>query len=298
MTADTRDTDRVVLRLEGGKAANGLSLADLRAFVGHFIGALRGYDRVRRAEPARRTGHPERRSERVAAFRLVEFKTGSAIATLEPAGREVRDETLFDEEDPALENLSALTDQLLRDEPLDVEVLDALDSARRALGEDGRISVSLPHQAAALTIDADRVERLRRQPSGDTDTVRQVSGRLHLIDLEPGRIGIRTPAGVEWSCRYGEELEETVKKLIDKVVVADGEGRLTSPRRGSMELEALKPALPHEQTPLFSEERVPLDELLKLQNIARPQGLAALGDPEWEDDEESDRFLKFVLGRS
>lgn len=299
MTCDTPDINRVVLRLEGGKAARGLSLADLRAFVGHFIGALRGFDRVRRAEPARRAGHPERRSERVAAFRLVEFHTGSAVATLESAAREEQDEALFDDqEDPALDNLGALLDQLRRDEALDAEVLDALDSARRALGEDGRIGLSLPGQNAAFTIDRERVERLRGRPSGDARTVRQVSGRLHLIDLEPGRIGIRTPSGVEWSCRYGEELEETVKKLIDKVVVADGEGRLTSPQRGSMELEGLKPALPHEQTALFSEERVSLDELLKVQDITRPQGLSALGDPEWEDDDESERFLEFVLGRS
>lgn len=79
-----------MLHLEGAKAARGLSLADLRAFVGHFIGALRGYDRVRRAEPARKAGHPERRSVRVAAFRLVEFRTGSAVATLESAARESR----------------------------------------------------------------------------------------------------------------------------------------------------------------------------------------------------------------
>lgn len=194
------------------------------------IGALRGYDRVRRAEPARKAGHPERRSERVAAFRLVEFTTGSAVATLESAAREEQDEALFDDqEDPAIENLGALADQLARDEALDAEVLDALDSARRALGEDGCIGLSLPGQDSALTIDRERIELLRGQPSDDASTVGQVSGRLHLIDLEPGRIGIRTPTGVEWSCRYGEELEETVKKLIDKVVVADGEGRLTQP---------------------------------------------------------------------
>lgn len=194
------------------------------------IGALRGYDRVRRAEPARKAGHPERRSERVAAFRLVEFTTGSAVATLESAAREEQDEALFDDqEDPAIENLGALADQLARDEALDAEVLDALDSARRALGEDGCIGLSLPGQDSALTIDRERIELLRGQLSDDASTVGQVSGRLHLIDLEPGRIGIRTPTGVEWSCRYGEELEETVKKLIDKVVVADGEGRLTQP---------------------------------------------------------------------
>ena len=49
---------------------------------------------------------------------------------------------------------------------------------------------------------------------------------------------------------------------------------------------------------LFSAEFVEPRELLESQAITGPQGLAALGDVDWEDDEEGDRFLDYVLDRS
>ena len=43
---------------------------------------------------------------------------------------------------------------------------------------------------------------------------------------------------------------------------------------------------------VFTKSPVPIGELMKRQGISGPQGLAAFADPEWELDEESQRFLE------
>jgi len=60
----------------------------------------------------------------------------------------------------------------------------------------------------------------------------------------------------------------------------------------------IHPVAAHEQEALFTELPVPIDELMKRQGIAGPQGLAAFADPEWELDEESERFLEAIFAES
>lgn len=50
-----------------------------------------------------------------------------------------------------------------------------------------------------------------------------------------------------------------------------------------------------EQTMLFTTNAVPTAELEQQQGITRPQGLAALQDPEWVDDEASREYVAMVL---
>lgn len=52
------------------------------------------------------------------------------------------------------------------------------------------------------------------------------------------------------------------------------------------------------QTVLFTGPPVPMDELMKRQGIDGPQGLAAFVDPEWELDEESERFLDVIFAET
>lgn len=54
----------------------------------------------------------------------------------------------------------------------------------------------------------------------------------------------------------------------------------------------------HAPTPLFTGTPVPIDELMKRQGIGGPQGLAAIADPEWELDVESERFLEAIFAES
>ena len=49
---------------------------------------------------------------------------------------------------------------------------------------------------------------------------------------------------------------------------------------------------------MFTKFPVPIHELMKRQDISGPQGLAAFADPEWELDEESQRFLEAIFAES
>ena len=302
MTTVDEQRDAVTLKLTGENAERGLELSDLQQFVRHFVAALRGFDRTRRSQPAIKGGHPARRDEAVTAFRLVGFRTGSAVMALEPAAPAAeKEEALFDgeEDDPAIENVHALTDALAAGESLHADVADFLEQARRTLGRDkGAIEVSLPARLGRqpLKVDRDRIER-SAGPTPDSSAVSMVSGRLHLIDTEPDRIGVRSPQGVDWTCRYEEQLEAEVKGLIDEIVIVEGRGERRTLRTGAMEISSIRRAYDYEQPALFAAESVAVEDLGEQQAITEPQGLASLGDPDWTDDEPGDRFLDYVLGR-
>ena len=104
----------------------------------------------------------------------------------------------------------------------------------------------------------------------------RVSGRLHAIDLEPGRIGIPATDGIDWLCRYTPELEQKLLALIGERVWVRGVGQLTGSQRGSLEIEHVEPIAPFEQSELFTYERVPLATLLSEQQIEGPTELEAL----------------------
>ena len=292
----------MTLRLSGSRAGRGLPLSDLETFVKHFTAALRGHERVRRDEPARKTGHPERRSESAVAFRLVGLEPGSALLTLEPMGRSSEtDDSLFDAEgELAMSNLVSLVGRLETRAEIDPDVVDALGSATRSLGDGGRIELDVLAEGARTRVSVDEalLRSVERTNGGGVEEIGHVSGRLHMIDLEPDRVGIRAPNGMEWTCHYPDDLEERIKQLVDQAVVATGSGRKVSAQRGTMALEDIAPAVEHRQDTLFTAEQVPLAELMAQQGIAGPQGLGSLGDPEWEDDEEGRRFLEELLGRA
>lgn len=48
----------------------------------------------------------------------------------------------------------------------------------------------------------------------------------------------------------------------------------------------------------FTATPVPIDALMKRQGISGPQGLATFADPEWEFDDESERFLEAIFTES
>lgn len=160
---------------------------------------------------------------------------GSAVLTLEPVapGRE-EDEALFEGgDDLSLANVHAMVVALATGRRVDRAVADSLDSARRALGgETSAIEITLPArlEAPSLTLDQDRIERTREDNSA-VSAASTVSGWLHALDLEPDRIGVRSPQGIDWTCTYPEGLEEQVKALMDEVVVVEGERELRSPTR-------------------------------------------------------------------
>lgn len=289
---------QITLTIKGARAERGVSLSDFESFIDNFLAALRDYDRASRGEPTRKSGHPDRRAEAVTAFRLVAFQTGSGVATIEPELVSADDDQLpMDDVPLSLATLRTLADDLAAERSVPEPVLDALSRACRSVGADGSVAIEIGATAAApIVIDIGLLDRvaLARNAVADEE-VRAVSGRLHLLDLEPDRLGIRTASGVEWSCKYPEALEEHVKSLLDRIVWVEGSGRLTSPLRGSMAIECIEP-VDVEQSSLFTSAPVGEDELLARQGIDAPQGLDALSDPQW-DDETDDAYLAALLSK-
>lgn len=298
----TEQRNQITLRLEGSRAERGVSLSDFESFIDSFLAALRDFDRDRRGAPTRKAGHPELRAKAVTAFRLIRFEPGSGIATLEPESPAVGDEEalplLAEEVPPALENLQTLVEGVDSGAELSESVSQALAQACRVFGSDGSIQVHLPAHLGRrpVSIDLPRLKRLGRVENPEAEEVRSVSGRLHLLDVEPDKLAIRTSAGVDWTCNYPEELEPRVKQLVDRIVWAVGTGRLVTPQRGTMTIERIETIEQGEQTTLFTQEQIPDSELLERQAIGGPQGLDALSDPEW-DEETDDAYLAALTGR-
>ncbi len=297
MTKDS-DNTTITLTIKGARAQRGVSLSDFESFIDNFLAALRDYDRAGRGEPTRKSGHPDRRAEAVTAFRLVGFQTGSGVATIEPEFVAAEDDQLPVDDMPlSWTTLRALTDDLAAERRIAEPVLEALGKACRAVGVDGSVSIDLPNEGARpIVVDHRLLDRMALAKSTDErDEVRSASGRLHLLDLEPDRLGIRTASGVEWSCRYPEALEQRVKSLLDRIVWVQGNGRLSSPLRGAMMIERIEP-VDTEQSALFTTTPVDDEELLARQGIVRPQGLESLSDLAW-DDETDDAYLAALLSK-
>ncbi|WP_249010486.1 hypothetical protein [Conexibacter sp. DBS9H8] len=293
---DTGD-NQITLTMKGARAERGVSLADFESFVDNFLAALRDYDRAGRGQQTKKSGHPDRRAEAVTAFRLVGFRTGSGIATLEPEliSEDDDEEALFDEEPISLTTLKALTADLSAVRAVPPSVIESLGKACRAAGGDGSLSIALPGSASRpLLVDKellDRVANATTEP--EPSEVTTISGRLHLLDLEPDRLGIRTAAGVEWSCKYPEPLEERVKTMLDRIVWVTGSGTLTSPLRGTMTIERIEP-VDLEQSSLFTTEQIDEQVLASRQGISAPQGLSSLGVTDWNDASD-DLYLAALL---
>ena len=297
---------RIVLDLHGTKAAEGVEIDALETFLTHFRSALRELDRQQRGSLPRRGGRPDARDAAASAFRLVEFKTGSGIATLEPArlhDGDAADLALDDSgEDLSVTTLRTLVDLIdTGAERLPGPVVEALGSARRAIGENGKFGVRLgdDRQARRIVIDEKTMAKLRRPVDEETERTLKVVGRLHMIEAEPParRVGIRAQDGIDWTCSYPDALHALVTQLIERLVRVEGHGRRLTPATGRLRLEKLDAVPEHLQDELFTLEPVPVEELRAQQAVARPQGLSALSADEWDDDDEANRrFLEATLG--
>jgi hypothetical protein len=291
-------TESITLRLEGTRAKRGVALSDFETFIDNFTAALRDFDRDRMGRQTRKPGHPEARAERVTAFRLVAFRKGSGIATIEPDLGTSEDgrERMVETEPIQVTNLCSLLSIIENEEPLPESVGVALEKAIRAAGDDGSLSVDLSHTKVdrfggqPVTIDLPRIKRIRAaRETVAPKPVTSISGRLHQVDFEPDRLAIRTSDGVDWSCDFPEALELQVATLVNRLVWASGNGTLQSPQRGKMELTEIKGIEQGLQAGLFSGDPVSDQELAAAQGVTGPQGLDAITASEWTD--EDDAFL-------
>jgi hypothetical protein len=294
--SERHNPERVLLELTGSEAQRGLPLSNFAAFVDDFRRALREFDRQRQAARTGRGGHPTAREDLVTAFRLVSFKPGSALVELEPIAPPVPDEdqTAIDGgELLSLETLRAFMEALERDDVVDPAVTAPIAGARRALGADGKIAIGIGRgrrPKRRVVIDEARVEALEQRARRYPPRRMQISGRLHMVDVEPDRVAIRAADGIDWVSRYPEDLEPKVMALVGANVWARGLGQLVTPSRGNLTIEQLEPVDEYEQTALFTFERVAVEDLLMQQGVKGPQGAIALV-PDDITDEELDRFL-------
>lgn len=289
---------QITLTLEGERAKGGVSLSDFESFIDNFLAALRDFERHHRGAQTRKSGKPEQRAAAATAFRLVNFKKGSGIATLEPEQLVVSDDDqLVPDEDPlSLVNLRALVADFETGVELPGPVTDSLGKACRVFGSDGSVEIDDRGRKRRTMIDTPSLERFDQSTTSEAEVVRSVSGRLHLLDIEPDKLAIRTSSGMDWTCKYPEELEATAMRLVNQIVWAVGSGRVINAERGSMTIERIEEVEQGEQTALFTPEPTPDAELLDQQGIEGPQGLAAIGDPEW-NEETDDVYLEALTGQ-
>jgi hypothetical protein len=192
--------------------------------------------------------------------------------------------------------LRSLLSAVEREDQLDPAVTDSLSDARRTLGSDGRMTFKLRDGSArrsSVVIDEKRIRRLEERARRREARPLVVSGRLHRIELEPDKVGIRSPSGVDWTCRYPEELEQEIKGLLDTIVSARGVGSQISAQRGTMTIQEIQAVPQFEQTPFFTYETAPLEALMARQGIEARRGPVPIL-PEGLSDEELDDFLKAV----
>ena len=300
--AMTKLNSRITLTLKGERATEGISLDAFDTFITHFLSALRYNYRASKAEPTRRTGHPLSKEQLATSFRLVGFSVGSAIAVLEPPLTGGEPDSLLDSDVHTLAwtNVDNLLATANAGSYLEDDVAAELETATRCLGKDGSFAVDYRsgRRSTAHTFDLPGLARLRPPQSVDACRPHTITGNLHAIDLEPGQVAIRTASGVDWRCSYPDGLEEHVLAMVGTRVWARGTGKSTSTRAGTLDVAEIHPVAVYEQTALFTGLPVPINELMARQAIGSPQGLAAFADPEWEFDEESERFLEAIFAET
>ena len=293
---------KITLKLEGDQAREGIVLNALDGFITHFTKALLYHYRASKSEPARRTGHPQTDEQLATSFRLVEFRTGSAIVVLNPLLADVEMAAMLTADVPTLawtnvESLLATADSRT---PFADEVVAELEQATRCLGKDGRFSVDYQAHGhvRSRTFDLPVLATLRAPARVDAAREHTITGNLHAIDLEPDQVAIRAASGVDWRCTYPKELQGDVLGLVGSRVWARGVGKSISARAGTLDVIEIHGMAEYEQTSLFTGAPVPLETLMQQQHFTSPQGLTAYADPEWEADEQSERFLEFIFADS
>lgn len=248
---------RFEVQLEGPNVGPGeVDFDSLVAFGEHFQDALRRLANVVEGKQAVQPGHPTAAATSAANFRLVGIKKGSAILQL----KAMSDDIWPGAADMAVVELARRVHSSKT--PLDAGIVNALDEARSSLGTTGAFRVR-SHGMKTMVVTPRVVERLRARAVAQTPSAqmhRVVTGWLHMADVQPNEFVIRTPTGVEWRCAFPPTMKQAVLSLLDRVVVAAGQGARTG-RLGRLEIESIReaPAVYQETLQGDSERLLPPD---------------------------------------
>ncbi len=147
------------LDLHGEKATNGIELASLENFIDRFRAVLRDFERAmsNRSHQIGAGGHPEARTIAATTFVLRRLEPGSAVLTLDEPIAAVPDGVLdLPGVGAATANLRVLL-QALENQDVPTPVVDALEQARRSLGESGWFGIAARGAKTVQYIDSAKI---------------------------------------------------------------------------------------------------------------------------------------------
>ncbi len=254
---EAKEHARVQIHLEGENVGEGeIRLDALAGFIEGLQSALRRVVRRRAGkEPA--TGRPAESMRQALDIRLVGFGKGSATLLVKPGAEDTWGS-------PAASALEELGRRVAEPGPeWDDGTREALEDARRSLGKGGRFLVH--GERIDMTVDEAVTSRLQQPTLAEATAPRKqtVVGWLHMADLQPNEVTIKTALGLEWRCRFAPSLKERVLELLDEVVIAEGVGA-TKDRTGELTIEEIRPSLPDAyQLTIGGEDETVIDERLR-----------------------------------
>lgn len=170
-------------------------------------------------------------------IRLVGFGKGSATLLVKPGS----EDTWGSPAAGALEELGRRIEE--PESEWDEGTTDALEQARRSLGKGGRFTVQ--GESVRANVDEDLITRLRDRAAHEMPEVaeRTVVGWLHMADVQPNEVIVKTALGIEWRCHFTSVMKPRVLELLDQVVVVEGPGAARD-RTGELSIERIRPSLP------------------------------------------------------
>lgn len=234
---EAKDQGPVQIHLDGENVGEGeVRLDALAGFIDGFQSTLRRLVQLRLGKKPV-TGRLPDQLRQAVDIRLVGFGKGSATLLVRPGTEDAWGSPAAS----ALEEFGRRVEE--PESEWDEGTTEALEQARRSLGKGGRFTVR--GEGVRVSVDENVTARLsgRARRVATAVTRHTVVGWLHMADLQPNEVTVKTALGVEWRCHFAPEMKSRILGLLDQVVVAEGPGS-TKDRTGELTIEAIRPSLP------------------------------------------------------
>lgn len=187
----SQNSAKIRFVLTGSRTHKGaIELGALAGYTNGLDRALRAVVQLRRGMPATKPGPPDKETRFEAGLRLVDVEDGSAVLVFE-----TEEARLFEGGDQAVKEL---LDSIEGPAPIHGSIVEALEDARKSLGQDGRMEIRTPWRPP-VAIDETLLRQLPVTFEEVSVSRMVISGWLHAADLAPDQLVIRDAEGVEWT---------------------------------------------------------------------------------------------------